>query len=123
MNDPNAIRRRAVVTAAAVLSVLAVALAVTTLAAARRTPTTTLTGAIDVTCSLGQCQGVFGWACVQPVALTSVTIDVDVPSGSNGKALTALYLGAGCTGMIGSVVIHETSGTGIEVAGAHDLQI
>jgi hypothetical protein len=102
-----------------VVTVLA-ALALVAGSSARRGP---LTGAIDVTCSLGQCQGVFGWKCTQPVVLTSVTINVDVPFGSNGKALTALYLGPGCTGTIGTVDIEETSGTGIEVAGANDLTV
>lgn len=92
--------------------------------AAKKPPTGPLTGSINVTCSLGQCQNVFGWTCNQTVALDSVTINMDVPAGANGKARDAFKIDPGCTGTIGTVTISTNGGDGIKVAdGVHDLTI
>jgi len=84
----------------------------------------TFTGSISVTCSLGQCGNFYGWTCDRPVALDSLTVNLDVPGGLKSKARDAVYLGPGCTGTIGTISVVTTGGDGIKVAeGAHDLTI
>jgi hypothetical protein len=80
---------------------------------------TTLTGSVNVTCSLGQCGNFFGWDCTQPVSLDSVTVNMD-----DGSTKKAIKLDAGCTGSIGKIVVNTNGSDGVDVAqGAHDLVI
>jgi hypothetical protein len=81
------------------------------------------TGKVSVTCSAGQCGSFYGWSCHGPVDLDRLTVRMDVPAGAKGKARDAVYLGAGCTGRIGKLVVSTNGGDGIKIAGAHDLAI
>jgi hypothetical protein len=83
-----------------------------------------LTGSLSITCSLNQCGNFYGWQCDRAVNLDSVTVTMDVPAGAKGKARDAVYLGQGCTGRIGNVVVYTNGGDGIKVAeGAHDVTV
>jgi len=80
-------------------------------------------GSLTITCSAGQCGRFHAWSCTGAVDLDELTVVVDVPGGAKGKARDGVYLGAGCTGRIGRLVVRTDGGDGIKVAGAHDLTV
>ncbi len=93
-------------------------------ASAGTTASSIATGSVSVTCSLNQCGNFYGWTCDGAVDLDSVTVTMDVPTGKNGKARDAVYLGPGCTGRIGKVTISTNGGDGIKVAeGASNVAV
>jgi hypothetical protein len=95
----------------ALLAIAAIA-AATTLAVAASSPAVVLTGTIDRTYSLGQCQGPAGcFVCNQQVDLDLVRLRVD-----ESVPVDALKANAGCTGRIGKVDIVTQGADGIKIA-------
>ena len=84
---------------------------------------TALTGSVDVTCSIDPCRGA-GWTCDGPVALDSVTVNVDTPKDPDGRPINGVALNAGCTGTIGVLVVRTVSSDGLRISdGARDVAV